>query len=271
MHRGRRSIGWPTCSRSAPMASIAMAAAVIMAAAATPARAASETAFVRVNQLGYATASQAKRAYLMSSAAETGATFAVRNSTGTTVFSGPIGAKLGKWSHRYPDVYALDFSSVTTAGTYSISVSGPIAATSPAFTIDTATNIYAGALANSLSFYQTERDGPDYIPNALRTAPGHLNDQNAMTYLTPNANAAGAFSGDLSSLGVRVDASGGWWDAGDYLKFVQTSSYTEDLLLAGIRDLPGQMGAGAATDFTAEARFGIEWLLKMWDDPTGTL
>lgn len=129
MHRGRRSIGWPTCSRSAPMASIAMAAAVIMAAAATPARAASETAFVRVNQLGYATASQAKRAYLMSSAAETGATFAVRNSTGTTVFSGPIGAKLGKWSHRYPDVYALDFSSVTTAGTYSISVSGPIAAT----------------------------------------------------------------------------------------------------------------------------------------------
>ncbi len=272
MHRGRRSIGWPTCSRSAPMASIAMAAAVIMAAAATPARAASETAFVRVNQLGYATASQAKRAYLMSSAAETGATFAVRNSTGTTVFSGPIGAKLGKWSHRYPDVYALDFSSVTTAGTYSISVSGPIAATSPAFTIDTATNIYAGALANSLSFYQTERDGPDYIPNALRTAPGHLNDQNAMTYLTPNANAAGAFSGDLSSLGVTIDASGGWWDAGDYLKFVQTTSYTVDLLLMGVRDFPSQMGLGSASsNFADEAKFGAKWLLKMWDDSTRTL
>jgi len=254
------------------MASIAMAAAVIMAAAATPARAASETAFVRVNQLGYATASQAKRAYLMSSAAETGATFAVRNSTGTTVFSGPIGAKLGKWSHRYPDVYALDFSSVTTAGTYSISVSGPIAATSPAFTIDTATNIYAGALANSLSFYQTERDGPDYIPNALRTAPGHLNDQNAMTYLTPNANAAGAFSGDLSSLGVTIDASGGWWDAGDYLKFVQTTSYTVDLLLMGVRDFPSQMGLGSASsNFADEAKFGAKWLLKMWDDSTRTL
>ena len=32
------------------------------------------------------------------------------------------------------------------------------------------------------------------------------------------------------------------------------------------------MGAGAArSNFTAEARFGVEWLLRMWDDPTRTL
>jgi endoglucanase len=56
------------------------------------------------------------------------------------------------------------------------------------------------------------------------------------------------------------------------MKFVQTSSYTEDLLLAGVRDMPGQMGAGSTTsNFTAEAKFGIQWLLKMWDDQTGTL
>ena len=27
--------------------------------------------------------------------------------------------------------------------------------------------VYGQALSNALSFYQTERDGPDYIPNAL--------------------------------------------------------------------------------------------------------
>ncbi len=94
-----------------------------------------------------------------------------------------------------------------------------------------------------------------------------------MTYLTPNYNAgSGRFSGDLSSLGVTVDASGGWFDAGDYLKFVETTSYTEDLLLAGVRDFPAQMGAGSATsNFTAEAKFGAQWLLKMWNDTTSTL
>ncbi len=241
-------------------------------AAAAPARAAAATAFVRVNQIGYETGSQAKRAYLMASAAETGATFSVRNASGVSVYSALVGANLGKWSPSYPNVYALDFNQVTTAGTYTITVTGPVAATSPGFRIGTGTSLYSGALANSLSFYQTERDGPDFIANALRTAPGHLNDQNAMTYLTPNANSSGSFKGDLSPLGVTVNAAGGWWDAGDYLKFVQTTSYTADLLLAGVRDFPGQMGPGsAASDFTAEAKFGADWLLRMWDDSSQTL
>ena len=236
------------------------------------ARAAAGMAFVRVNQLGYVAGSQPKRAYLMASAAEDGATFSVTNSSGTTVYSAPISVNLGKWSAGYPDVYALDFPSVIAAGTYTISVAGPIAAQSPSFRIGTAANVYSGALANSLFFYQTERDGPAFIPNALRTAAGHLNDQSAMTYLTPHVNSSGRFRGDLTPLGVRINAAGGWWDAGDYLKFVQTTSYTVDLLLAGVRDFPNQMGAGSGTpDFTAEAKFGAQWLLRMWDDSSKTL
>ena len=44
-----------------------------------------------------------------------------------------------------------------------------------------------------------------------------------------------------------IDASGGWWDAGDYLKFVETHSYTVALMLQGVRDFPNQMGAGSST------------------------
>ncbi|HEV2450508.1 MAG TPA: glycoside hydrolase family 9 protein [Streptosporangiaceae bacterium] len=250
----------------------AMLGAIAATKPAVPAPAATGSAFVRVNQLGYATGSQAKRAYLMASGTESGATFSVTNSSGATVYSAPIGASLGKWSASYPDVYAVDFPAVTTPGNYSISVSGPIAARSPSFRIGTATNVYSGALTNSLSFYQTERDGPDFIPGALRTAAGHLHDQSAMTYLTPRTTSSGRFKGDLTPLGVRINAAGGWWDAGDYLKFVQTTSYTVDLLLAGVRDFPGQMGAGStASNFTAEAKFGAQWLLRMWDDTTRTL
>src|ERR1700752_4801562 len=79
-----------------------------------------QSAFVRVNQVGYVSGAS-KRAYLMASGAEAGATFVVKNSSGSTVF-GPaaIGANLGSWSGGYPDVYALDFDNFTIAGTFSI-------------------------------------------------------------------------------------------------------------------------------------------------------
>jgi endoglucanase len=227
------------------------------------------SAYIRVNQVGY-TSSASKRAYLMASAADTGAIFAVKNSSGTTIYSAAIGAKLGAWG-KFTSVYALDFDSVSTAGTYTLSVTSPIAATSPAFKIDTAANLYATPLANALYYFETSRDGPNYIPNALRTAPGHLNDQNAKVYFTPTFDKNGN-AGSLTATGAVIDASGGWWDAGDYLKFVETHSYVVPLMLIGVRDFPGQMGSGSsASNFTAEARFGLDWLQKMWVDSSKTL
>ena len=81
-------------------------------------------AYIRVNQIGYASGAS-KRAYLMASGVETGATFSILSSSGVTVY-GPatIGANVGSWSSSYPDVYALDFDGFVTAGTYTINVSG---------------------------------------------------------------------------------------------------------------------------------------------------
>jgi endoglucanase len=258
----------PPIRRRLLVSAIALATTFIVLT--PPAHSTPDPAFVRVNQVGYPAAS-AKRAYLMSTDAATNGTFEVKDGTGVAVFSGPIGPLLGSWSRTFPFVYALDFGSVTAPGTYSIAVSGPVSASSPTFEIDTGQNVYDEALANALSFFQTERDGPDFIAGPLRSAPAHLNDQNAMTYLAPHVNPSGRFSGDLDPLGVRIDASGGWWDAGDYIKGVQTLSYTTDMLLTGVRDFPALMGAGSATsDFTAEAKFGTDWLLRMWDDETKT-
>ncbi|HWX73698.1 MAG TPA: glycoside hydrolase family 9 protein, partial [Solirubrobacteraceae bacterium] len=250
---------------------LALALAAVGAVSPAPALAAAQ-GFVRVNQLGYA-AGAPKRAYLMTSAAESGATFAVRRtSDGTIVSSASLGAPVGSWSAAFPDVYALDFDGVSASGTYEVQVSGSIPATSPPFTLDSPANLYGQPLANALAFYENERDGPHFVHSALRTAPGHLNDASAETYLTPKARSGGSFRGDLTPLGARIDASGGWWDAGDYLKFVQTTSYAVSLLLTGVRDFPSQMGSSAGgRDFTAEARFGLEWLLRMWDDSTQTL
>jgi endoglucanase len=262
---------------------------------------AADDAYVRVNQAGYETGG-VLRAYLLSSAAETGAAFNVINSEGETAFSGKVGALLGTWSHSKTVsyyVYALDFS-VPGGDTYQITVSGPVAATSADFAVNCPESLYSGLLLNTLFFYETERDGKNYDPNALRTAPGHLKDANARVYDTPPLDDNDFINyvppaPPLASAGLpNIDASGGWWDAGDYIKYVETTSYTVALMEVGIRDFPEQMGpyapvnppappvsvsyagnsgagAPASSDFTAEARFGLNWLMKMWNDNTKTL
>jgi endoglucanase len=225
-------------------------------------------AFVRVNQMGYEV-STSSRAYLMSSGSEQGATFNLIDSSGTTVFSAPVDNLLDTWG-RFT-VYGLDFKTAI-AGTYSIEVSGPFPATSPNFRIDSPKKLYLPGIANALNFYQNERDGPNFIRTPLRGVPGHLNDKHAKVFGSPAFDADDLILGALEPTGTTIDASGGWWDAGDYLKFVQTHSYTVALMLVGIRDFPKEMGAAAgSTNFTNEALFGLNWLQKMWDDDSETL
>jgi endoglucanase len=264
----------------------------------SPAAGAASSAYVRVSQVGYETANAPFQAYLMSTASESGATFTVINSEGVTEYSGAIGALLGTWSNSKKvsyDVYALDFS-VPGGDVYTISVTGPVGATSPKFAVNTPGVLYPGLLLNTLWFYETQRDGPNYIPNALRSAAGHLNDESAMVYDTPPLNSSDLITTKgtpLTSTGTTIDAAGGWWDAGDYMKYVETMSYTVALMEIGIRDFPDQMGASApaspaappvsvsysgtasgapsSSNFSAEAQFGINWLEEMWNDSTKTL
>ena len=225
-------------------------------------------AYIRVDQFGYAP-NAPKHAYLISTTPETGKAFAVQKAHGQTVVSGTIGHSIGTVNTTYRYVYLLAFGKLAHRGTYKVTAAK---ATSPPFRIASAQARYAKALANALSFYENERDGPNFIRSPLRTAPGHLNDRQARTYLPPKTNGNGNFKGSLNALPQFIDAAGGWWDAGDYLKFVETTSYTVDLMLTGVSDFPTEMGSRAKrSNFTDEARFGLNWLLHMWDDHTRTM
>lgn len=227
------------------------------------------SAYVRVNQVGYVT-DQTKSAILMATQAESGAIFHVINtSTGQTVYSAPIGASQGSWSTTFPDTYVLDFSAIHNAGSYTINVSGPIKATSPPFGIGTGANLYSTLLPNALFFYQAQRDGANVNPNVMSRQPSHLKDQQASIYATPDYKND-VLQGTLNKIGGPIDVSGGWFDAGDYLKFVETASYTDAVILFAVRQYLNLFVGGSA-DFNGEGKFGLDWLQKMWDNHSQTL
>jgi endoglucanase len=225
--------------------------------------------YVRIDQAGYP--DHGPKAAFVMAAAPLSDRAEVKDAAGRVVAVPALGTSRGSWNASFPYVYEVDFSHVTRDGNYTV-VAGGVA--SPTFRIDPASTIYTQQISNAVYFYENERDGPDFIRTPLRRAPGHLNDRNAGVYETPSVNGNGNFVGDLTSLSKTIDASGGWWDAGDYLKFVETTSYVVAMMLDGIQTFPAQMGATASvhsSDFTGEARFGLQFLLRMWDQRSRTL
>lgn len=79
--------------------------------------------------------------------------------------------------------------------------------------------------------------------------------------------------------GKHVDVTGGWHDASDYLQYLTTSANTVYQLLFAYRENPeiwadeydamGRKGANGIADILDEARWGLEWMVKM--NPTDTL
>jgi endoglucanase len=223
---------------------------------------------VRVDQGGYAPG-ETKTAYLMAGATVGGEHFAVLDNKGRTVLNGAVGAtSRGAWNDEYPAVYPIDLSALNRAGRYSVKVSGPAAATSPAFEIRSKGDLYGQLVRDGVTFYQTQRDGKDVIKGALDRKPSHLNDAHAGVYQTPTFVTDDIIAeGDLTRLGGTANVEGGWFDAGDYLKFTHSTAYGAIDLLAAQR----AMGRSAPETLGAEARHGIDWLDKMWDQKSKTL
>jgi hypothetical protein len=78
---------------------------------------------------------------------------------------------------------------------------------------------------------------------------------------------------DHPRAGTFVPVAGGWADAADYLQYVTTSAHATFALLVSFRDHPtsfgdafdalGLPGRNGVPDVLDEARWGLEWLLRM--------
>jgi glycosyl hydrolase family 9/cellulase-like Ig domain-containing protein len=268
-HRGLRSPAVASLLTLPVCAGVAIGVALPGSAqAAVPA--ASSAAQLRTDQVGYLTG-DTKIAYLMAPKAISGESYSVLNSSGTTVAKGSVAAKSrGSWSSAYPDVYPIDFSAVTASGTYHVVAGGAVSATSDTFKVETAAELYGPLVTGGVNFFQNQRDGSNVLSGPLNRKPSHLNDASAAVYRDPTFQSGGSdviVGSGLTKIGGPVDVSGGWFDAGDYLKFTFTASYADSLLYSAARAL----GGSAPASLTAEAQYGTSWLDKMWNPATKTL
>ena len=224
---------------------------------------------VRVNQQGYLPG-EAKQARLMTRAPVHGATFRVVDDSDAVVLTGQVPRHTtGSWSRRYPAVYRLDLTGVHFAGRYRVEVVGGATARSPWFSVRGPSNIFGALLRAGVAFDRNQRDGANVVAGPLDRQPSHLNDAQAGIYRWPRMEHGSDLILDrrLHRTGGPVDVSGGWFDAGDYLKFTHSTAYNDVLLFSSARLL----GDRTPPELLAEARHGLSWLMKMWRPQHRTL
>jgi endoglucanase len=254
-------VGSTSVSRRISVVALTMAVAMGATITGAPPSRAGVATLVRVNQVGYATSAQ-KRAYVLSPAVCAGLGFDVRQGS-TTVFTGITGTDLGSWNPTFPHVCPADFDALSAPGTYRVVLAGGPA--SPSFTLDTARALYAPLVDNAVTFFRDQRDGSDAVGGPLGLRPSHLHDRHAAVYAVPDYRGE-RLQGDLKKVGGQIDAEGGWFDAGDYVKFVGTTAFAAGAMLTVLRDHQSLFAGPGHPKLGAEAHRGIAWLLKMWND-----
>ena len=248
--------------RALPLIAAAVLAAAPLLSAAGAAGAATGAApiEVRVNQVGYP-ADAITVAYAMLPARASRVAFTVSGAHGT-VFRGWSGDNAGYWNKRYPAVYELRFPALSQAGWYRITVTaGGRSGTSPEFAVGSAATQYGRLVTNAVRYFTSERDGADVEHAVLSREPANLTDAHATVYAAPHYDSNDNLTGRLRAIGGPVNVSGGWFDAGGgYEKFAYTGSYADGLLELAQRDFPGRFPT-----LGPEARFGLNWLEKLWN------
>ncbi len=214
-----------------------------------------EDQWIRINWLGYTPNGIKVAVWCSKDEAQISSFELVDSVSGKVVFTGKTGKSFGAYG-PFTNTCRLNFSSFKKPGIFYLKAGKAI---SPSFKIDK--DVYKGAADFCLFYLRQQRSGFNpFLKDSCHTHDGY-------TMYGPMPDS------------THIDVVGGWHDASDYLQYSTTSANATWHLLAAYRDFPkvfadkkqanGLDGKNGIPDVLDEAKWGLDWLLKM--HPTARL
>ncbi|TWT19843.1 glycoside hydrolase family 9 protein [Luteimonas wenzhouensis] len=217
-----------------------------------------------VNQLGFLP--EATKAAVVEGAAAGTRFEVVRETDGSVVLEGELPAP-ATWPASGRPAAAVDLGALRAPGRYRLRVQGRESDPFPV-----AAGVYDALADAALKGYYFSRSGTALAPaHAGRhaRAAGHPDTE---VEVHPSAASATRPAGSV------ISAPGGWYDAGDYNKYVVNSGITTHTLLAAWEDFPEwfrdrELGipesGNGVPDLLDEAWWNLRWMLAMQDPHDG--
>lgn len=216
---------------------------------------------IKVNQVGFLP--QAQKLAVVQQSRDAG--FEVVDAAGKAIFKGTLSGA-SHWEPSGETVSVADFSAVTQPGSYRLKVADRL---SDAFSVG-ADNYRAlnGAALKAFYFNRSAIALTPQFAGAWARPAGHPDDK-VLVHSSAASKARPA--------GTAISSPKGWYDAGDYNKYVVNSGISTYTLLAALEHFPGwfkqdigipESGNGVP-DILDEAMWNLEWMLTMQDPQDG--
>ncbi len=212
-----------------------------------------EDQWIRINWLGYTPKGIKVAVWCSKDEAQISSFELIDSVSGKVVFTGNAGKSFGAYG-PFENTCRLNFSTFKKPGTFYVKAGKAV---SPSFKIDK--KVYKGTADFCLFYLRQQQSGFNpFLKDSCHTHDGY-------TMYGPMPDS------------THVDVVGGWHDASDYLQYSATSANATWHLLAACRDFPnvfsdkkkanGLDGKDGIPDVLDEAKWGLDWLLKMHPRP----
>lgn len=221
-------------------------------------------ALISVNQVGYFPDGEKIASLVLDSTDPVD--WSLRHTGGSELLSGKTIVK-GKDANSGDFLHVIDFSAYTTSGVGYTLVAASLK--SPPFNISS--DIYSNLKHDALSYFYLNRSGieisAEYAGENWARLAGHLSD-NAVTCFK-GKDSSGV---DWSGCDYTQDVSGGWYDAGDFGKYVVNGGIAAWTLMDLYEQFPTAFpdntqklpeAGNGVPDVLDEARWEMEFLLSM--------